>query len=106
MIRTTTVALVGGALALSSLAFAAGGGPSKPLTQGAWAAMLADRMGVGDATSAGTVGAAAAMLGGRGTPVAKDARSAQLLATDGSRHTWRYDLDLPRAALWTVEVKA
>ena len=103
MIRTATALL--GALAISSLAIAASE-PGKPLTQGAWAAMLADRMGIGDASSAGTAGAAAAMLGGRGTPVAKDARSAQLLATDGSRHTWRYDISLPRSAMWTVEVKA
>jgi hypothetical protein len=109
MKKTRTMLTLGAAVASLALLIAASPAtnPNENLTQGAWAKMLLDRLGF-SASLPPTAGAteAADVLGGRAPSITRDARSAQLIAQDGARKTWRYDIAIPKTALWLVSEKA
>lgn len=97
------------ALCLSAGA-AAGAGDATPaqdgsaiLSQGDWAKLLVERLGVSSGLRANASAEdAASLLGARGFALSRDAKAATTVTADGAQKTWRYDVEVPRTATWLV----
>lgn len=75
------------------------------LTQGAWAAMIAGRLGLASPGTPQQPAEAAALLDSGSTSVDAAGASASLLLRDGRQGTWQYAVAVPRTASWLLTVR-
>ncbi len=99
--RLKALALTAFVLAIGTALLGAAPNGDVKINQGNWARMLADRMGIPAQTDAEAI----AYLGGRGGTIEVSGQSARLVSADGAQRSWRWDVTIPKTAIWLVSVQ-